>query len=294
MSEPEVEPKPTTHKQQLELLKGRGLIIGDEAKALHCLAHYNYYRIVAFRGPLIEPGNPSCFKSTANFETLWQLYTFDRDLRALLSEALKRVEISLRARWAYELAHAKGPYAFEDESIHNPAHHAELLKHLDEDLARSEDRKRHTAKMKGRPPIWICAEVMSFGLLSRFYSNIKPWKLKKDISKPYQLFPDVMKSLLEHASYVRNLCAHHLYVWDRKLTVTMAIAYTPEVVVPAINAKIQDRIYNTLVWLGHMMNVIEPGNNWRQRVRSLIEAQQFSVEKEAGFPDGWRGMPYWN
>jgi abortive infection bacteriophage resistance protein len=111
------EPAATTHQEQLELLKSRGLIVNDEAKALHCLAHYNYYRILALRGPLIDPAKPSDFKNGTTFETLWELYCFDRNLRALLSEALKRVEISFRARWSYELAHEKGPYAISSLSV---------------------------------------------------------------------------------------------------------------------------------------------------------------------------------
>jgi abortive infection bacteriophage resistance protein len=38
-----------TYLEQLEILKGRGLLVTDEPRALHCLAHQNYYRLSACR-----------------------------------------------------------------------------------------------------------------------------------------------------------------------------------------------------------------------------------------------------
>lgn len=50
-----------TYLEQLEILKARGLIIVDEALALHCLMHHNYYRLSAYRFPLTSPGNSDQF-----------------------------------------------------------------------------------------------------------------------------------------------------------------------------------------------------------------------------------------
>lgn len=169
--------KAKTYPEQLQILKDRGLIVADEPRALHCLEHHNYYRLSAYRYPLTVQGNPDQFLPGTTFDDLWNLYHFDRTLRQFVAEAVKRVEISVRARWAYVLAHIHGPQAYEHAPIfRNPLRHTESLAKLDDELARSrEDFVSHYRTRYGmsRPPIWAASEVLSFGLLSRFYENLK-------------------------------------------------------------------------------------------------------------------------
>lgn len=103
-----------TYQEQLEILKSRGLEIPDEVRALHYLAHHNYYRLTAYRIPFTQPGNPDQFLPGTTFDDLWNLYHFDRTLRQIVNEAVKRVEISARARWAYVLGHGYGAQAYEN------------------------------------------------------------------------------------------------------------------------------------------------------------------------------------
>jgi abortive infection bacteriophage resistance protein len=86
-----------TYVEQLQILKNRGLIVADEPRALHCLEHHNYYRLSAYRFPLTIQGNPDQFLPGTTFDELWNLYHFDRTLRQFVAEAVKRVEISVRA-----------------------------------------------------------------------------------------------------------------------------------------------------------------------------------------------------
>ncbi len=217
----------TTYREQLDLLKRRGLLIGDEARAIHQLQHHNYYRLSAYRYPITAQGNPDEFLPGTTFDDLWNLYDFDRTLRHLVSEAVKRVEISVRARWAYVLAHAHGPQAYEHAPVFRDSQrHTEALRRLDEELRRShEDFVSHYRKKynMSRPPIWAACEVMSFGLLSRFYENIKRNSDRKEMSTTYGLSPETLESLLQHCAYVRNICAHHSRLWNRRFTITVKL-----------------------------------------------------------------------
>ena len=71
---------PRTYEEQLTILETRGLVVSDRAFALHCLEHYNYYRISAYRFTLTESGHPDQFLADTTFEQLWGLYCFDRNL----------------------------------------------------------------------------------------------------------------------------------------------------------------------------------------------------------------------
>ena len=88
---------PKSYAEQLQILKNRGLVVADDAFAEHCLKHHNYYRLSAYRFPLTEPDNPDRFLPGTTFDNFWGLYCFDRQLRLLVMEGVKRLEISVRA-----------------------------------------------------------------------------------------------------------------------------------------------------------------------------------------------------
>ena len=105
---------PTTYLRQIELLRSRGLIIDDPASAEFFLKQTNYYRFSAYCLPF-ETIKHS-FNARVHFSDVRSLYEFDRTLRGLVDHALETVEIVIRARVAYYLAHAYGAFAHEDRN----------------------------------------------------------------------------------------------------------------------------------------------------------------------------------
>lgn len=287
-----------TYAEQLQILKDRGLVVADDARALHCLEHHNYYRLSAYRFPLTVQGNPDQFLPGTTFDDLWNLYHFDRTLRQFVAQAVKRVEISVRSKWSYVLAHLHGPQAYEHVPVfYHPQRHTDALARLDEELARSHEdfipHYKNKYKM-ARPPIWAASEVMSFGLLSRFYENIKRNSERKQISTTYGLSPETLESLLQHCAYIRNLCAHHSRLWNRRFTITLQLPQSsPPGVIPNLN-RAQDRlIYNTLVMLVHMLAVIEPASTWSHRLVVQLLALDARLLPHMGFPADWQQRPMW-
>ena len=224
-------PKPAkTYAEQIDILRSRGLLVNDPCWAEQCLRHHNYYRLSAYRFPLTIHGAPDQFIHGSTFEQLWALYEFDRRIRHLVLEASKRVEISVRSRWAYEVGHAHGPQSFEDAALfRNRDHHARSLQKLDEELARSkEDFVAHFRDIYGmkRPPIWAACEVMSFGQISSFYGQLVSARLRQVIADTYGLDERVLVSFLHHLNLVRNICAHHGRLWNRRFTISVQIPRT--------------------------------------------------------------------
>ncbi|MCK4564183.1 MAG: Abi family protein [Verrucomicrobia bacterium] len=289
---------PKSYAEQVEILKGRGLLIPDEAFAEHCLRHHNYYRLSAYRFAFTTPGNPDQFIAGTSFDNLWGLYCFDRRLRLLVMEGVKRLEISVRTNVAYTLAHTYGVFSYEDPAFfYNRYRHTKGLATLDEELRRSKEifvKHYHDEYNLQRPPIWAACEVMSFGLLSRFYENIKAARVRKTLAAEYGLAPHTMKSLLLHAVYVRNLCAHHSRLWNRRFTITLALPHhQPTALVTSLNPSEDRRIYNTLAMLAHIVNIVEPENHWSHRLRALLHAQTYPVTQHMGFPADWEMRPLW-
>lgn len=289
---------PKTYTEQVDLLRAKGLTVANQAFAEHCLAHFNYYRLSAYGHPFRSPVPPNQFLPGTTFEQVWDIYCFDRSLRHLVNEAAKRVEVSARSRWAYEFGHAHGPLAYQDAThFKKPKRHRQTLKEMDREIARSHEAFiTHFKTVHGlsRPPIWAVCEVMSFGKVSMLYKLIASSAVKKAIAATYGLPQPSFESLLHHLCYIRNTCAHHARLWNRQLTIALMLPKTgPANLIQSLNPAQPHRIYNTLVMLAHMMNVIVPGNDWASRVRALVQSQAFAVAPHMGFPANWNTRPIW-
>jgi abortive infection bacteriophage resistance protein len=73
---------------------------------------------------------------------------------------------------------------------------------------------------------------MTFGVFSRLFALTGPAKIKKRVAGEYQIGLPVLESLLHHLVYLRNLCAHHSRLWNRKFTITLQLpmSYPPALV----------------------------------------------------------------
>src|SRR3981081_4569524 len=88
--------------EQLAKLKGRGMIVGDEAQAIHWLKTISYYRLSAYFHPFKKSGD--VYEPGTHFGDVQILYSFDRKLRLLLMDAIERIEIALRAAVIYSIS----------------------------------------------------------------------------------------------------------------------------------------------------------------------------------------------
>ena len=296
---------PLTYRQQLDLLKTRGLQVPDEPFALHILAHHNYYRLSAYRFSFSVPGASDQFQPGTTFTQLWDLYHFDRSLRQLVLEACKRVEISARSRLAYEIGHQLGPLAYlENRHFSNPLEHARTLTKLDSEMTRSKEEfiKHHKEKLgMPWPPVWVLMEVASFGSISKLLAGLEPPAIRQSVADTYHLDEKTFCSLFHHLSVLRNTAAHHSRLWNRKFTFTVQLPKKkPPHLFPNFNVTLtplgnpnQRRIYNSLVLLVHLMQVIEPGSTLPCRMAHLIDSLDPALQPEMELPTDWKTRPLW-
>ncbi|WP_018405952.1 Abi family protein [Methylocystis rosea] len=288
-------------EDQLNLLRRRGLRIEDEARAKHFLQHITYYRLRAywlpFEQPCSVPGDHS-FKEGATFEDVLSLYVFDRQLRLLVMDAIERIEVSLRGRWAHHLAMNYGPHGYL-EPVHytRPDHYAKAMTSLIEEIERSRDTFIEHYRRKYRdpelPPIWMTSEVISLGQLSKWLGNLKLRVDRQAIAKSYGLDERVLVSLAHHLTYVRNICAHHGRLWNKQFTVTMALPNSPGALKLAMNPQAARKLYNTLATLGYLLGIIAPSSGWRKHLIDLLDAHPLVDPAAMGFPSDWRNRPAW-
>lgn len=98
-----------TYEEQLELLESRGMDVEDRDRALDALRRISYYRLSAYWHSFKRADNS--FGPGTKFETASLLYDFDRRLRLVVLDGVEQVEVLVRSRLVYTLAHAYGPFA---------------------------------------------------------------------------------------------------------------------------------------------------------------------------------------
>lgn len=286
-----------THEEQLLLLRQRGLCVRNPQRALHYLRHLNYYRLTAYWLPFCKKQLPLQFKNGVDFSDIVGLYVFDREFRLLLLDAIERIEVSLRTAWAYYMAHHYGPHSHLDEGLaKRAAWHDKNLKSLKKEISRSDEIFiEHYHKnycYPEIPPVWAVCEVMSLGLLSRWFNQLPPSDLGR-IAAEYGMDQGVMRSFLQHLTYIRNVCAHHGRLWNRRLTVTMKVPdKKPAITANVVNKNTPRNIYNTLVMLAYLMDIVSPKHTWQQRLGKLLAEHSIDTQR-MGFPDDWQTQPFW-
>ena len=129
-----------TFAEQIELLKARGMQFANEQDAQFYLEQINYYRLGAYWLPFEQTHSPHCFKPDTSFEQVLELYVFDRELRLLILDAIERLEVAVRTRFAYELAHRHGCHAYLQGQYFKPTFRWQsLLESLKTEVSRADE-----------------------------------------------------------------------------------------------------------------------------------------------------------
>ncbi len=296
--------KPTIPvKDQIQLLKSRGLLMGDESLAEHYLNNISYYRLAGYWWPMQADKVNHLFKTNSRFENVVALYSFDSELRLLLFNAIKRIEIGLRTRMINHLAHEVDPWWFENPLIFkNKLAFAVNLKAIDRDLKNSKEVfiRQHYQKYHAdsrRPPAWKTLEVVSFGLLSKLYGNLgSHFESKDTIAKEINTVNHTfLRTWLQSLSQIRNICAHHGRLWNKNLPGRPKLLPRPPApwltLVPPVSQ--HHALYVHVCCMKYLLDAISPGHRFTLKLKTLF-CKYPSVDLDAlGFSKIWDKEPLW-
>ncbi len=295
---------PLSFTQQLDKLKSRGLIINDEAIAIHYLSTVSYYRLEGFWWPLQSDKLNHVFKQGSTFEQVIQIYNFDRELRLLLNDVVERIEIGLRTKIVYNLSHELGPWWFEEASnFESIQKYKENIATIDRELKYSQEVfiKEHKKKYfldDRRPPSWKTFEVVSMGTLSKVYACLKNSINSKDlIAKELGVANHTyLPSWLHCITLIRNICAHHSRLWNKNLPGTPKLLNKPPFLwIKAVPKSSEfHMLYIHLCCMKYLLNVLNPGNHFSQKLINLLEKYPSIDPKALGIKSNWSNEPLWS
>lgn len=288
---------PLSYQQQIEQLRGRGLIIGNEPKALHLLENISYYRLSGYWFPLLSDKTSHQFKPNSTIETAFNLYCFDRELRQLVLAETEKIEVAIRAKLSYVFSHANGPFWFQNaNNFTNPVKHATSFTKIGEEFERSDEEFIHAFKAKYNnpiPPSWMTLEITSFGTLSILYKNLKPTHQKREIAHYFGLSDKVFETWIHSIVYLRNVCAHHTRLWNRAMSIQPQIPRSPRKQWLNNVQVANNRTYFILSMVAYLLQTINPNNRFTYKFKALLEKYPNVDTKALGFPKHWLDEPLW-
>lgn len=297
---------PLSITDQAQLLLNRGLICSDIPRLESYLNSIGYYRLSAYWLPFEQPSANGSrnhqFNPNTDFDAILDLYIFDRKLRLLFMEAIERIEVALRARWAGVLA----LQASDSHAYINPVHFVCSRQHI-KSLAKFErnyDKSRevfithykNNYRMPQLPPVWAVVETMTLGELSIWYSNTKTSPAKVSVAKSFNMpTVEIAEKVFHALTPVRNTCAHHSRLWNRRFTMSLPHIkrYGASLIPPDSINQQNHYLYNYLVITIVLMETINPKSSWKSRLIDLLNTVSPHSHAAMGFPLDWRNRPAW-
>ena len=280
---------PTTYSTQLQKLKERGCEILDEAFCHQVLKKINYYRLSAYLLPYKQSNGT--YVAGTSFDKVFSIYEFDRKMRGILLSAVEEVEISFRAEIAYIHAHKYGTLGYMDAINYNDRHnHQRFCEHFAREISQNSTTlfvKHHKSKYDGDFPIWVAVELFTFGMLSRFYSDMKTEE-QNAIAGSLSTSVANVKSWLYCCSSLRNICAHYGRLYFRTFTAVPANRNLP--ILPYDSAP--DKLFGAIYAL---RGLFPDKERWRNEIlislSNLVTDYGDVIElNHIGFPRNWKNI----
>ena len=214
-----------TIDEQTDILKKKGLIINDEKKTREILLRENYFFISGYRHLFMNKEDKDKFLPGTTFEELYATFLFDRAIRNTFFKNILIVENNIKSITSYQLSKK---YGFREKDYLNPNNFSQdsLQSRQVYDVLNKVKRqirvngRKHTATFHyiehyGYIPFWILVKVLSFGIMAEFYDILK-YEDQAEISKFYNVSPEILGTYLSLLSNFRNVCAHEDILYDHR------------------------------------------------------------------------------
>lgn len=283
----------TTYEEQVMKMKERGLVIRDEYLAIQVLRRVNYYRFTGYLLPYkLSTDN---YVSGTTFEQIYKIYEFDQSLRNMLSRQLENIEISMRTKLSYHLAHKYGPLGYEIVGNFRPtvdkegnSLHSLLILRLQTEFRRAVNKGQlfaihHHSQYGGRLPIWVAVELMSFGDISTLYSVMRQ-EDQDAISQTYfGLKAEYLVSWLKMLRYIRNTCAHYERLYDLTLETPPKLHRRERSLFP------NQKVFSSIFVCCRLLDSSNTRDYFVQNLDALFETFRDVINsKITGFPESWQ------
>lgn len=280
--------EPTTFEEQLLLIREKGFVISkeQEKECIEFLEKTNYYRLSAYFLPFRKKdGN---FFSDISFTRVLKIYEFDSLLRGLTFSIIEDIEVNLRTKLAYYVAHKYGALGYLSSDMfsdkHNTRKFSEKIDACIEENSSTLVVKHHKNTYGGQFPIWVIIEFFSVGMLSYFYKDMIT-EDKKIMATKFSTVPKQLESWLRCLTDLRNRCAHYsrLYYW-----IFPALPSMPK----NIDFVVDRKLFTQIMVLKNLYPTPQKWNTkFVEPLKAMFEQYEGDISlKHIGFPQNWEEL----
>ena len=227
------------------------------------------------------------------------MYRFDRKLRILLFNEIEKIEVAIRSAMNNWISAGLGDifWMTDPKNFKSPAIFTKTTEIIQSEISKTKEefivhfRNKYSNPY---PPAWMIAEIIPLGALYNIFNNLKSKSLKKKISASFGLSLPAFTSWILILSNLRNLCGHHVRVWNKEISL---VATDPlQHTFPWIDSSTTDmkRIYYRICIIKYLLFTVSPNNTFTQKLKSLLTTFPTIDIRAMGFPDDWQNELLWN
>lgn len=295
----EKEKPPLTGEEHITLLESRGLIIEDKERALRYLKTVGYYRLTGYMFHLQSRDGSHTFIDNVTFGNIISHYQFDKQLRGLTLEYLERIEVAFRALLTDTFSVVHGFFWYENEELYS--NKDACHKAIQEVSSRFKDQnelflRKFAAKYENSlPPSNMAMEVLTFGNLSKVYEALSNNTEKQSIAGDFNLVSSHLSSWMRYLTIIRNICAHHTRLWNRRTTANnfQVPSRKGRGFVGSVPETFNRTYYGTAAVIDRLLFSFNPQNRFIEKLVNLLDEYPEAEPWRMGFPVDWRQNAVW-
>lgn len=274
--------EPKTFEEQIAILKSRNIVIDNDEEAILILKQVNYYRLSAYM--LTYKTNSGNYDGVS-IQDVYSLYKFDKELRSLILPMLENIEIAFRTHISYLIAHTYGALGYKDvRNFKNGKYHLKMLEDFAEGIERSDEIfvTHYRSEYDGKFPIWVSIEVISFGVLSKMYSNLLEEDKDQIAKEYYNIKGKILKTWLHSLSNIRNRCAHYGRLYNKNLTITPKLFKADKG-----KGISNDTVFANIYIIGRLSRDIDEWEQFIIKLKAITKQYAVVDLRYLGFPEDW-------
>lgn len=299
-----------TLDQQIDILKGKGLVIDNVEKVKKILFRENYFFINGYRYIFYKSQEDRTFIEGTTFDELYAFFLFDRNIRNIMFKNILIVENNIKSVMSYVLSKKYGIKEKDYLKFTNFSRDSLKTRRVNDVLGKMKrqikiNSKQHSATLHyitnyGYIPMWILVKVLSFGIISELYSILKD-EDKEEIANYYGIKLNELEIFLSVTANYRNLCAHEDILFDHKTQRDIPNTKYHEILnIPKVNDSYvygKNDFFSVIIIMKHMLTeeefrllIYEIGYEIDLLDGKVSTIPLSKILHRIGFVDNWRNI----
>ena len=291
-------------EQILQRLKQKGMSFENEQKAIDFFTGNGYYRFRAYFYNLLDKDN-KCqkngkkFNKPVKFEEIKQIHDFDKTIRNVLFDATQTIELALREYVVLTLSKYGSIGYLDKNNLNKKAcdtkkkqNQKTEFKFFKSKLKKLKNNSNAPfTKTKNSLEIWKAVEIMDFGsLINLIIMMVQEDRNNIFTSFGYQEDDELFFTHLKEIGTLRNKCAHHEVLWERK---------TSKIIIPDkwdVERGQEHSLYNIALIIEHFCkNGVKDKTFWAKNFLFSYKliGNGIDLQKGYGFPKNWESIDFW-